>query len=247
MNQLKSIGDVTVGSNNNLNRDDHVSIGRMPNTLALLRFNPIPESCMFVAKAEMSTYYYRAYPIAFDPKMIEVWQIFSDWNETEATQLYTGKTWKKPGMELNDTDAAKEAEEESETIHEHTKPGHIYFDITSIAQRWTAGDNDFGVLLSLSDKISFGRQIHLFSREADDLEGYEVKPYLKVTCWSDFCAPLSQRRGGKETLLEDETSAQEESKQEEKEKQKIENRFIYMYIILYVCVIAYVIFALSDL
>ena len=232
IHKLKSIGDVTVGSNRNLNRDDYVSMGRMPrysNTRALFRFEPIPESCKFVAKAEMSAYYYRAYLwhryyysiFSFDPKMIEVRQIFSDWNETEATWLYrlAGQTWKKPGMELNDTDAAKEAEEERETIHEHTKLGYIKFDITSIAQRWTAGDEDFGVLLTLSDEISFGRQIHLFSREAEDLEGYVVKPYLKVTCWSDFCAPLSQRRGGKGTTLEDEKSAQEESTQEGKKTQ----------------------------
>ena len=228
VHKLKSIGDVTVGSNNNLNRDDYVSIGRMPryhNTRALLRFEPIPESCKFVAKAEMSAYYYRAYlryryAIAFDPKMIEVRQMLTDWNETEVTRLnrLPGKTWKQPGLELNDTDAAKEPEEERETIHEHTKPGYIKFDITSIAQRWTAGNDDFGVLLTLTDEKSFGRQIHLFSREAEDLEGLEVKPYLKVTCWSDFCAPPSQRRGGG-SEIETPTQTQDESAQEQKEEQ----------------------------
>ena len=206
VHKLKSTADVTINSGTNLNQHDYVAMGRMPrHTLsrALLQFQAIPESCKYVAKAEMFVYYYRAYlwhryRMPFSPKTVEVRQVLSDWKEGEATWTNSnaGKQWGKPGLGLNNTDAAEMPEEDTHTVTQHTESNFLKFDVTSVAQRWTAGDQDFGFLLSLATESTFGREIHLFSHEAKDKNGINVKPYMKVTCWSDFCAPTAQRRRG---------------------------------------------------
>lgn len=207
--KLKSIADVTIHSDHNLNRQNYVSVGRMPrhrNSKALLQFESVPETCKYVVKAELFIYYFRAYMwhpayyrrISFTPKTIEVRQLFSPWNENEATWSRSSvrESWTQSGLHFNNTDAASEPEEETSTIKEYTEHGFLKLDVTPVAQRWTAQDNNYGLLLSLVDEISYGREIHFYSREARDQNGMDVKPYLKVTCWSDFCAPDSQRRGG---------------------------------------------------
>lgn len=204
--RLEAIADVTLGSSYNLNYRDYLSVGketRLPLARSLLKFEDIPESCKYVEKAEVVVYYFAAHrarwqndmsaPFVF--RQIQVRQVLKDWKEAEATQKYRmgDVKWKKQYLEYNDTDAATDADD-SLTLFPDTPFGYVKLDITPTAQRWFAGEDNFGVILSVVYEFARGREIRFYSRERED-ESEEVKPYLSIKCWTDYCAPDTKRRG----------------------------------------------------
>lgn len=204
--RLQAIEDVTLGNTRRRNDPNILSLGLKPRfhvKRALMKFEDIPESCMYVEKAEIFLYYFESHKerwhsdayAPFIPRKIEVRQILKKWKETEATTSIRHGTekWKELYLEFNDTDARIEADD-SYTIYPHTPIGYIKFDITPMTQKWTTGEENFGLVLSAENELSFGREVRIYSREKDN---EAVKPYLRLQCWTDFCAPISKRRGDK--------------------------------------------------
>ena len=135
------------------------------------------------------------FKVPFEPKFVEVRQVLKEWKETEATcdNRHGHVKWATPYLELNETDAMAQ-KESVRIISESTGFGYVSFDITCMAQRWLTGDGNYGVLLSLANETRRGRQVHFHSKESKP----EMRPFLRVKCWSDFCASRLQRTGRKE-------------------------------------------------
>lgn len=210
--RLMPTGDVTLG-NLGLKNNNHLpflSIGkkaRYPIQRALLKFEDIPESCKYIEKAEMFVYYFEAHKARwhtsrrapFFPRKIEVRQVLKDWNENKATKIMRmeAEKWKKPYLEFNNTDAKIDADD-SHTIYPEEPVGYIKFDITTTAQKWSSGEDNFGLILSAENQLRSGREIRIHSRESGDINGQEVKPHLKIKCWTNFCAPGANREDEEE-------------------------------------------------
>ena len=203
--RLQTTADVTLESLKNRNDLNFLSVGkkpRFPLKRALLKFQDIPESCKYVEKAEMFVYYFEAHKemwqsnayAPFVPRKIEVRQVLKNWTETEATllQRLEHTNWKRSYLEFNDTDARTDADD-YHTIYPEEATGYIKFDVTTMAQKWSTGEGNFGLILhvSVENELLRGREIRIYSRESED-----HNPYINLKCWTTYCAPSSRRRGG---------------------------------------------------
>ena len=205
---LKPTADVSLAANTNQNHLNYLSIGkkpRFPVKRTLLKFEDIPESCMFVEKAELFIFYYEANKerwqnplrVPFNPRTIEVRQVMKEWQEvvtTAITRLGTDE-WRKTYLEYNDTDARKDADD-SHTIYPLEPTGYIKFDITTTARKWCNGEENFGIILSAKNERGRGREIRAYSREKVSESGEQVRPYLTIKCWTDYCAPSPEKEDG---------------------------------------------------
>ena len=199
--ELPSIQDVTVDQINYHNINNDLAVGRMRryvNARALLKFEDLPKSCKLVVNAEMHLYYnrtyqWKTYPYVERTKSVEVRQVVRAWTEKEAMDAISSndRQWRNSFLAM-DTMAAKTKVESFYNITDSfTPPRYMSFDITDLAQRWLIGQENYGVMLSLADEKTVGPRPLFYSREA----GPEIQPYLRVKCWSEYCASLSQKTG----------------------------------------------------
>jgi len=202
VHELPSVQDVTVDQINYHNNNNDLAVGKMwryVNARALLKFADLPKSCKLVVNAEMHLYYsnrtylWRRYPYPDHVKSVQVRQVVRTWTEEEALAAISSNNiqW-RDGFLAADTNTAKTRVEASFNITEKLTPhGYVSFDLTNLAQRWLTGQENYGVLLSLADERIQAQRLLFYSRES----GVEVQPYLRVKCWSEFCASSSQKIG----------------------------------------------------
>ncbi len=188
--RLEATGDVWLETpSNNYGNYDFLIVGKHPGyplKRTLIQFEDIPQTCKKIESASMNVYYWYAYKTSwltdaqapFISRPIEVRQVLKNWKESEANSgcPFNGASWSRPYLGLDGTDA-KSFIDDTQTVSKETGHGFITWDITTTASNWIAGQQNYGVVISVSNEDTIGRDIRFFSRER-----LSNKPYLSVLC-----------------------------------------------------------------
>ncbi len=187
--RLEATGDVWLEATSNKKNYDFLIVGKHPGyplKRTLIKFEDIPQKCKKIKSATMNVYYWYAHKaswmtnaqVPFISRPIEVRQVLKSWKESEATssRRFNGASWSQPYLGLDGTDA-KSFIDDTQTVSKATSRGFITWDITTTASNWIAGEQNYGVVMSVSNEDTIGRDIRFYSRERSS-----NKPYLSVLC-----------------------------------------------------------------
>lgn len=109
------------------------------------------------------------------PRQIQSRQVLKSWKEDEVTAYlrFNGAPWNETYLDINNIDA-KWCPDDTQTISSSTYSSYITWDITVTAEKWLAGEPNYGILLSVSDEHQMGCDIRFYGRKQPQ------SPYLEV-------------------------------------------------------------------
>lgn len=190
--KLKVVEDVWLErSTTNYNSYQWLIVGKhplYPKKRSLLKFENVPRACETVNFA--TTYLYYAYSskptwltddqAPFINRIIQAHRVLKYWKETEATttKRYSGASWHKAYLGLNDIDA-NDCPTGETTIYTNRPAGFVEIEVTSAVKNWKAGKPNYGLLIRATNEDQDGRDTRFYSKSYSDSSKH---PYILINC-----------------------------------------------------------------
>jgi len=198
---LKVVEDVTLErSSVNLNYLPYLIVGLHPGyplKRSLLKFEDLPRECGIVNRATMYLYYqyshkasfYTDTQVPFITRTIQAHRVLKSWKETEATSTKRDHShyWGTPWVGLDNIDAESSSTGGQTTIQYGQQKGFVEIDVMSAVNKWKAGNDNYGVVIWVTNENIAGRDTRFASKSESDPSKHT---YIEVKC------DLFDARGG---------------------------------------------------
>ena len=170
--------DVYIHDSSNHNNEKFLAVAKhtgLPKSRILLQFENLPSTCRKITSAKMYLGYWYSYKkssmtvqeVPFISRELQVHQIKQAWREDEATSInrQSNTAWNSPFLDLDGTDSERHVEDTVNIFTNRPIDDYIEFDITTVAQKWKSGEDNYGVLVRATNEDQDGHEARFFSKE----------------------------------------------------------------------------------